>query len=85
MLKVLIVETQIFLKLVKCKNPRGTWVAQLGKLPAVDFSWDHDLRVVGWGPTGGPIWDSMLTGESPDILSLLLPLPSAHAHAVFIT
>ena len=42
--------------LIKSKNFKGAWVAQLVKHPTLDFSSGHDLRVLRWSPMS----DSML-------------------------
>lgn len=48
----------------------STWGAQSIKQPILDFSWGHDLWVVGLSPTSG----SML-GVDPASDFLSLPLP----------
>ena len=50
----------------------GTWVVQLAKYLALNFSSGHDLRVANWAP----YWASMLGMSLLKILSPLpLPLP----------
>ena len=47
---------EIFPGIVFRTRMRGTWVAQSIESLTLDFSSDHDPRVVGWNPASGSVW-----------------------------
>ena len=64
---------------------RGAWVAQLVRLPTLDFSSDHDLMVSEIEPLSGSV---LAAWSLLEILSLLLytPLPfPSHALSLSLT
>ena len=65
---------------LKTKIDRGTWMAQLVEHPTLDFSSDHDPRVMGSSPMSNPTSGSTLgVGYAWNSKSHSAPLPHLHA------